>query len=115
LHTADTGDKTKWLEYFLEGIATSLQSAVARIQELSKSNLEEFTGEKRVLVTPREEEVLQILIEKKAIKSSDIEESFSVTRQQAHALLSSLVGKGLVEKFGKTKMSYYKLLKKGVQ
>lgn len=109
LHTADSGDKTVWLEYFLEGIGNSLQGAIGRLNELRRVKLEEVTGEKRVLVTPREEEVLQILIEKKAIKSSDIEEAFSVTRQQAHALLASLVSKGLVEKYGITKTSYYKL------
>ncbi len=115
LHTADTGDKTAWLEYFLEGIANSLQGALGRLYELREDKLDEVTGEKRVLVTSREEEVLQILIEKKAIKMSDIEESFSVSRQQAHALLASLVGKGLVEKFGKTKLSYYKLASKEKQ
>lgn len=109
LHTADNGDKTVWLEYFLEGIATSLQTAISRIEELKRTALDEFTGEKRVLVTPREEEVLQYILERKAIKSSDLEKLFSVTRQQAHALLASLVRKGLVEKFGITKTSYYKL------
>src|SRR3989344_3169258 len=111
LHTADTGNVSSWIEYFLDGIANSLQAALARIQELKQTNMEEFTGEKRVLVTPREEEVIQIAMDKKAIKSSDLEDAFSVTRQQAHQLLSSLVKKGLMEKFGKTKTSYYKLLK----
>lgn len=111
LHSADDGDKTQWLEYFLEGITFSLQASLGRIQELKRTNLEEFTGEKRVLVTPREEEVLQIILDKKAVRMSDIEESFSVTRQQSHALLSSLVKKGLLEKFGSTKSSYYKLAK----
>lgn len=105
----DTGDKTQWLEYFLEGVAYSLQASLARIQELKRSNLESVTGEKRVLVTPREEEVLQIVIDKKAVRMRDIEESFNVTRQQAHSLLSSLVDKGLLQKFGSTKSSYYKL------
>lgn len=109
LHSADDGDETKWLEYFLEGIATSLQGAIGRIEELKRTKFEEITGERRVLVTPREEEVIQVLMEKKAIKTQDIEKAFGVTRQQAHALLASLVLKGLVEKFGKTKMSYYKL------
>ncbi len=113
LHTADTGENTVWLEYFLEGIASSLQSAIGRIDELRRFMLDEFEGEKRVLVTPREEEVLQIVIDKKAVKSSDIEESFKVSRQQAHALLSSLVSKGMLRKFGKTKTSYYKLASKG--
>lgn len=119
LHTADlparsggkssNGDKTRWLEYFLDGIAYSLQAALARIGTLKKTKLEEVTGEKRVLVTPREEEVLQLVIDKKAVKTPDIVELLSVTRQQAHALLSSLVKKGLLNKFGGTKSSYYRL------
>ena len=109
LHSADEGEKTDWLEYFLEGIAFSLQAALARIEDLKSRNMDEITGEKRVLVTPREEEVLHIILEKKAIKTSDICEALSVTGQQAHSLLSSLVKKGLLEKFGITKTSYYKL------
>lgn len=109
LHTADNGDKTRWLEYFLEGISYSLQAAIGRIETLKKSSMDDITGEKRVLVTPREEDVLQIIIEKKAIRTSDIEEALSVTRQQAHQLVASLVKKGIVEKFGITKTSYYKL------
>ncbi len=111
LHSADKGNKTQWIEYFLEGIASSLQAAIARIGDMKRIHLDQVEGEKRVLVTPREEEVLQIIIDKKAIKTSDIELAFSVTRQQAHALLASLVSKGLLEKFGKTKTSYYKLAK----
>ena len=113
LHTADNGDKTKWLEYFLEGIASSLQGSLSRIEELTKSNLQAIEGEKRVLVSPREEEALQIVIDRQAVKSSDIEETFNVTRQQAHALLSSLVKKGLLTKYGKTKTSYYRLQSAG--
>lgn len=109
LHTADTGDETKWLEYFLEGIAHSLQAASARINELKGTTLDELAGEKRVLVTSREEEVLQIVINKKAVKTTDIKEALEVTRQQAHALLASLVKKGLLDKYGITKTSYYKL------
>ena len=112
LHLADNKEETSWLEYFLEGIAYSLQAAIARINDLKNTKLEEVTGEKRVLVTNREEEVLQIAIEKKAIKTTDIQESLSVTRQQAHSLLASLVKKGLLDKYGKTKTSYYKLTAK---
>lgn len=109
LHAADQGEKTEWIEYFLEGINHSLRAALSRINELKKSKLEDVTGEKRVLVTTREEEVLQIVIDKKAIKTTDIQEALSVTRQQAHSLLASLVKKELLQKFGKTKTSYYTL------
>lgn len=111
LHTADSGDKSAWLAYFLDGIAQSLQGALARIEEMERTHLDSITGEKRVLVSSREEEVLQIVIEKKAIRTSDIEEAFAVSRQQAHSLLASLVAKGILEKFGSTKTSYYKLAK----
>lgn len=111
LHSADEGDKTTWLEYFLEGIAFSLQAALGRINVLKKKNIDEVMGEKRVMVSTREEEVLQIIIDKKAVKTSDIAELLEVTRQQAHSLLASLVKKGIVEKFGITKTSYYKIVK----
>jgi predicted transcriptional regulator len=79
---------------------------------MRKSGVEEVMGEKRVLVTPREEQVLEIVINKKAVKTSDIEAALEVTRQQAHALLSSLVEKKVLQKHGRTKLSYYTLLKK---
>lgn len=109
LHLADSGDKTSWLEYFLAGISFSLQASLSRIEEYRRDKIDAVTGEKRVLVTSREEEVLQIVIDKKAVKTSDISTNLEVTRQQAHALLSSLVKKNLLKKFGKTKTSYYKL------
>ena len=109
LHTADRGNETLWLEYFLEGIAYSLQAALSRINDLKRTTMDEITGEKRVLVTKREEEVLQIVLDKKAVKTTDIQEILNVTRQQAHSLLASLVKKGLLAKFGITKTSYYKL------
>jgi len=109
LHLADKGDSTSWLEYFLEGIANSLQAAISRINELKNTRFEEITGEKRVLVTAREEEVLQIVLDKKAVKTTDVQKALEVSRQQAHALLSSLVKKEILQKFGKTKTSYYKL------
>lgn len=116
LHTADrpgkgarVADKTEWLEYFLEGIVNSLTASLGKVEELKRQNLDELEGEKRVLVSRREEEVLQIVVDKKAIKSADITDALKVTRQQSHQLISSLVKKELLEKFGKTKQSYYKL------
>lgn len=109
LHSADLGDKTAWLEYFLEGIVYSLQAAMGRVHDLKRGEVESITGAKRVLVTKREEEVLQLILDKKAIKTQDVVHAFGVTRQQAQSLLYSLVKKGIVLKQGKTKSSYYEL------
>lgn len=109
LHSADKGDKTKWLEYFLEGIAHSLKAAFERIQDLTDRRIESIKGDKRVLVTSREEDVLQILLELKKIKTSDIAKHLTVSRQQAQSLLHNLVDKGILERIGVTKSSYYQL------
>ncbi len=111
LHSADSQEKTLWLLYFLEGIVFSLQAAIKRVELLKENEIDAVTGKKRVLVSRREEEVLQIVIEKRAIKTRDIVADFGVTRQQAQSLLSSLVKKGLLAKHGKTKSSYYELAK----
>jgi len=101
LHTADSGDKTEWLEYFTEGIMYSLQSALARVKE----NYQALRVENRP--TPKEQAVIKILQKQKEITAPQLAEILKVSRQQAHGLLSNLIKKGLIDKKGKTKSSYY--------
>ena len=101
LHTADSGDKTRWLEYFTKGVQYSLQSALARSKEAIKT----LSFEDKP--TPKEREVLTIIQERPQVTSQDIVGLLKVSRQQAHALLRSLLEKGLIDKKGKTKNSHY--------
>lgn len=101
LHSADSGDKTEWLEYFSDGVKYSLQSSLGRIKS-AVSGLK-IEGQP----TPREEKVLKILQEREEITSSDLAERLEISRQQAYNLLNSLLEKGFVGKKGKTKASYY--------
>ncbi|TSC85341.1 MAG: Fic family protein [Microgenomates group bacterium Gr01-1014_16] len=103
LHTADNGDKTVWLEYFTDGVKYSLQGALGK----AKNSLSTLTVSNQP--TPREKEVLGIFNEYSEVNSAIVAKLFSVTRQQAHKLLQSLVEQGLVEKHGSTKSSYYRL------
>lgn len=112
LHSADSGDKTEWLEYFLEGIAHSLKAALERIRDLTERHLDTIKGDQRVLVTPREEDVLQIVVDLKRIKTQDVVKALEVSRQQSQQLLHNLVEKGILKKTGKTKSSYYELKEK---
>lgn len=112
LHSADVGDKTVWLGYFLEGIAHSLRAALERIHDLTERQLESIKGDKRVLVSSREEDVLQIVMELRKIRTSDVAHRLSVSRQQAQVLLHNLVEKGILQRIGITKSSYYQLRKK---
>lgn len=103
LHTADSGDKTEWSIYFTEGVKYSLEAALAKahnaLTTLSVSNQP----------TPREKVVLALFQNFNELSSSMVAEKLQVTRQQAHKLLQSLVERGLIEKRGSTKSSYYLL------
>jgi len=104
LHSADYSDMIEWLEYFVEGVKYSLQSALGRIEV----GLRDLDIDLRP--TNREKEVLNYLVEHRQVTTSDISDKFGVTRQQAHRLLSSLVEKGFIEKVGETKGSFYVIM-----
>jgi len=101
LHSADSGDKTQWLEYFTDGVKFSLQGALSKYKEaLTSLRIEEQP-------TTREKDVLKIIQTNREVTSQMIVRMLKISRQQAHALLSNLVQKGLLIKKGKTKSSYY--------
>ena len=103
LHSADSGDKTEWLEYFTDGVKYSLQSALSKIEEGLKS----ISFDMRP--TKREKDVLELIKKYKEITSSDVSRDLDISRQQAFNLLDSLVSKGYLEKQGSTKNSFYTL------
>ena len=103
LHTADKGDKTEWLEYFSKGVNYSLKAALSRVENaLFQMKVEERPTKKQRIV-------LEIIEKRKELTSTDLAKELKVSRQQAHALLKSLVEKGFLNKLGKTKRSYYTL------
>ncbi|HRN70224.1 MAG TPA: Fic family protein [Candidatus Woesebacteria bacterium] len=101
LHSADSGDKTQWLEYFTDGVKFSLQSSIGKIE----SGLQKLTFDTRP--TAREQDVLKLLQQYKEMNSNDIVKEFQISRQQAVNLLKGLTEKGFIQKQGSTKNSYY--------
>jgi len=101
LHSADSGDKTQWLEYFSEGMKYSLQGALSKV----KSAFETLNIESRP--TPKEKEVLKLFQSIHEMTSTDVAGKLKISRQQAHSLLSSLLKKDFLDKKGRTKSSYY--------
>jgi len=101
LHTGDLGDRTKWLEYFTDGIKYSLQSSLGKIE----SGLSKLTFDIRP--STREQEALALVQRYREINSADLAKELGVSRQQAFNLLKSLTEKGFVEKRGSTKSSFY--------
>lgn len=103
LHTADSGNKTEWLEYFTDGVNFSLQGALARIKQAM------FKLDVADRPSPKERQVLEIIQTQKQITSADLVFRLKISRQQAHNLLKALLDKGFLVKKGKTKKSYYYL------
>ncbi len=103
LHSADTGNKTRWLKYFTDGVKYSLKGALGKIA----SGLTQLTFDIRP--TPKENQVLKIIQKYRQINSSDLTKELHISRQQAFNLLKSLTKKGYLEKKGTTKNSYYVL------
>lgn len=101
LHSADSGSKTEWLEYFSDGVKYSLQGALARV----KNAMITLDIDKRA--TARENQVLKLFQTINQMTSTDLAEKINISRQQAHSLLSSLVNKGFLGKKGQTKSAYY--------
>jgi Fic family protein len=103
LHSADEGELTHWLEYFSDGVKYSLQSALGKAQQAIRT----LAIAERP--TNKEQEVLTMLTQQTEMTSMEVVNKLKVSRQQAHNLLSGLVDKGLVERHGTTKSSYYTL------
>ena len=101
LHSADSGDKTEWLEYFSDGVKYSLQGALARVKNAV------LTLDIDQRPTAKEKEVFKLFQVIKQMTSTDLAKKMSISRQQAHRLLRSLVTKGLLSKKGQTKSTYY--------
>ena len=101
LHSADQGDKTKWLEYFTNGVKYSLQSALGRIE----TGMSQLSFEMRP--SPREQDALEIIQKYRQVNTADLVREFKITRQQGFNLLKALTEKGYIEKKGSTKDSYY--------
>src|SRR3989338_1496375 len=103
LGSADKGDKTEWLEYFSDGVNYSLQSALGRVKDA--------LGTVKVVDRPtaKEKAVLNLFQELKEMTSTDLVQKLTISRQQAHNLLSGLLAKGFLVKKGKTKSAYYYL------
>jgi Fic family protein len=103
LHSADKGDVTEWLEYFTDGVHSSLQSVLAKIDNgLTKLSFSMRPSKKEL-------EVIEIIKRDKELSSIDLAAQLGVSRQQAFNLLKSLVEKGLLEQIGEKRATYYRL------
>ncbi len=100
----EEGDLTSWLEYSAEGLRLTLERAWTRIQKLSA-----HTGKAKLVLRPKQEQLLHLLREHKALAPREIWEAIGVSKQGALDLLRPLIKAGLVRRIGTKKTGRYVL------
>jgi Fic family protein len=97
-------DLTNWLEYSAEGLRVTLEHVWTRIQKLTA-----HAGKKKLVLRPKQEQLLHLLRERKALTPREIWEAVGVSKQGALDLLRPLIKAGLVKRVGTKKTGRYLL------
>ena len=96
------GDLTSWLEYSAEGLGRTLERVWSRIQKFSAN-----AGKKKLVLRPKQEQLLHLLREHKAMTPREIWDAVGVSKQGALDLLRPLMKAGLVRRLGTKKTGRY--------
>lgn len=104
-----TLDLNKWLEYFTDGVAVSVNSVKERILRLSSEKLrKDLKGQ--IALTERQMKIIEHLQSNKKITAGDVAKFFKITRQAALKELFKLVELGVIELKGKGRGAHYVLV-----
>jgi cell filamentation protein, protein adenylyltransferase len=96
------GSVTSWLEYIAEGLYVTLEQVWARVQRLSAKS-----GRKKLVLRPKQEQLLQMLRDHKSMTPPEIWNGIGVSKQGALDLLRPLIMAGLVKRVGTRKSGRY--------
>ena len=96
------GDLTGWLEYTAQGVHLTLSKVWLRIQRLSAQS-----GPQAIVLRPRQEQLLQLLRDRRSLSPLEIREALGVSRQGAIDIVRPLVEAGLVKRVGTRKSGRY--------
>jgi Fic family protein len=96
------GDLSGWLEYCAEGVQHTLEKAWLRVQRLTAEG-----GAMKVMLRPRQEQLLNLLRDKPGMTPAEVWEALGVTRQGASKLLKPLLDAGMIQRVGTKKGGKY--------
>jgi len=96
------GDLTAWLDYVAEGLQVTLEKVWIRVQRLAAG-----AGRQRLVLRPKQEQLLQMLRDRKSMAPQEIWDALGVTRQGALKLLRPLIAARMIERIGTKKSGRY--------
>ncbi|HEY3761933.1 MAG TPA: Fic family protein [Verrucomicrobiae bacterium] len=91
-----------WLEYTAEGLRLTLDQVWARVQRLAAKS-----GPEKLVLRPRQEQLLQMLRDHKSLSPREIWDGLGVSKQGAMDLLKPLIQARLVRRIGTHKSGRY--------
>jgi Fic family protein len=95
-------DLTGWLEYAAGGLQFTLERVWMRVQKLSAQ-----PGQKKLVLRPKQEQLLQLLRDHKSMTPQEIWDALGVTKQGTMKLMQPLLDAGLVGRVGTRKTGRY--------
>jgi Fic family protein len=98
----EEGDLTSWLEYSAAGLQETLERVWSRIQKLSAG-----ARQAKLVLRPKQEQLLHLLREHKALAPREIWAAIGVSKQGALDLLQPLIKAKLVRRIGTKKTGRY--------
>lgn len=99
------GDYTHWVEYVAEGLSHSVETVSRRIKE-------ESLRLKGLALTPKQDELLDLLGERGVLGAAQICQSMNINRARVNQLIAPLVRAGIVQKDGAARAVRYRLSEK---
>jgi Fic family protein len=99
-----SGDLTNWIEYSAAGLRLTLERVWSRIQKLTARS-----GKAKLVLRPKQEQLLHLLREHKALSPREIWDGLGISKQGALDLLRPLIKAGLVRRIGTKKTGRYVL------
>lgn len=96
------GDYTYWVEYVAQGLARSVEMASQQIKEV-------LLRSKGLVVTPKQEELLDLFGKMGVLGSVQIGQAMKINRARVNQLIAPLVRAGIIQKEGAARSVKYRL------
>ena len=98
------GDLSDWIEYSAAGLRLTLERVWSRLQKLTARS-----SKAKLVLRPKQEQLLHLLRERKALTPREIWDGIGISKQGALDLLRPLIKAGLVRRIGTKKTGRYVL------
>lgn len=99
-------DITKWLEYFVEGVAVSITAVREKVARLS-SERAKTKNKGQIALTERQMRIVEHINKNGRITINDTAEMFKITRQAALKEIDKMLKLEIVKREGRARASYY--------